>query len=155
MATINFDTADMNKQIAQLKAKFEAKSASVGKATVTAVTNSCLAIEAEAKKLMQNATVDKSITYGKRGHHPSIPGSAPASDNGDMIKSITHSIEFTNSNVIGRTGSTIMNPPYPVYLEDGATYKDGHVLLPRPWLDPATNNKLDYIEAQFKAVPSA
>ena len=155
MATINLNTADMNKQIAQLKAKFEAKSANVGKATVTAVTNSCLAVEAEAKKLMQNATVDTSITYGKRGHHPSVPGSAPASDSGDMIKSISHDVVVTNSNVVGRTGSTMKNPPYPAYLEDGATYKDGHVLLPRPWMNPALNNKMDYIHSQFKAVPSA
>lgn len=155
MGLINIDMADMNKQIKQLKATFDAKSERVGTAVTKAVTNSCLAIEAEAKSLMRDATVDNSITYGSRGHHPSVPGSAPASDSGDMIKSISHGVEFTNANVIGRVGSTIKNPPYPAYLENGATYKDGHVLLPRPWLNPATNNKMDYIHAQFKAVPSA
>ena len=145
---INIDKAAFNKQLAAMKKDFEEKRKIVEDDTAQAVIDSCAEVEKNAKMLMTNATVDASRTYGKRAHHPSVPGSAPAVDSGTLRRSITSSVDIDNDSVTGRVGSTILNPPYPVYLENGTSR-----MLPRPWLRPALDMSLEYIQARFRQVP--
>jgi HK97 gp10 family phage protein len=147
---IKFDKAAFNKQIAAMKKDFEEKRKSVDDETVQAVIDSCAEVERTAKLLMTNATTNPAVTYGKKGHHPSVPGSAPAPDSGTLRRSVTSSVEISEGLVTGRVGSTIQNPPYGAYLENGTSR-----MLPRPWLRPALDQSMDYIKARFKQVPRA
>jgi hypothetical protein len=130
--------ADMNRQIAAAKKKLKQKAALVESNTVQTVTNICIRVESEYKRLMRatytaisytNPKTDR-LVVNKRPR--SIPGAPPAPDNGTLMRSITHDVEVRGSEVTGRVGSTIQNPPYPEYLENGTSK-----MAARPALLPA------------------
>ncbi len=146
---MNTDDAkqDMERQIREAQEKIKAKAKNVHRGVERFILNTCLIVERTAKQKMTEAEVDSTITYGKRGHHPSIPGSAPAPDYGTERRSITHDIDYEDGRVVGRTGSTILNPPYPLYHETGTSR-----MLPRPWLLPSIEENREKIRALGKAV---
>jgi hypothetical protein len=139
--------ADMEKQIAAAQKAFTEKAERVGLNKVAFITNAALRVEGNAKRAMQDATVDTSISYGKRKHHPSVPGSAPASDSGDMIRSITHTVAIDGESIRARVGSTMRNPDYPKFLEDGTSK-----MAPRPWLLPSFDKMKTWFRANKKRV---
>lgn len=65
---------------------------------------------------------------GKKKHHPSAEYNPPAIDGGDLIDSILFNVTKRKMSV----GSTILNPAYPLFLEEGT-----RKMRPRPWLEPA------------------
>ena len=78
----------------------------------------------------------------KRRHHPSKPGSPPAIDTGNMLKSIV----FDAYDYKFIIGSIQTAPPYPEWLEKPppkAKYKA------RPWLDPAVDKQEPIIVEQL------
>jgi HK97 gp10 family phage protein len=135
--------ADMKKQIAALRKKFTDRARGAHGLMYKAAGKACALVERTAKEKMRDATTDNSITYGKRGHHPSVPGSAPAVDAGTLRMSVTHSVEQTATGAIGRVGSTITSPPYGAYLEYGTSKMSA-----RPWLQPS----LDENRAEIKEI---
>lgn len=144
---------NMSQQIDAAIEAHKKKAEAVHDSLYKAVERSCLLIEGTSKRLMRDTITNPDITYwkGKRhniAHHPSMPYEAPASDTGTMIQSITHDVtEFGGFGVIiGRVGSTIKDPPYPSYLENG-TYK----MAPRPWLLPSMTMNQPKIEEIIKA----
>jgi len=137
---------DMKAQIEAMKAKFKAKAEGVHGGLYKAVAQSCLLVEAEAKREMTEAEINGSVTYyhGKHRnieHHPSVPGSAPAVDYGTLRQSITHDVDQEGAQVVGRVGSTITDPPYGAYLEYGTSK-----MAARPWLRPAIEKNKDKIK---------
>lgn len=111
----------------------------------SAVADCCLKVQSEAMKGMTNTEVDNSRTYGRHGHHPSVPYAYPAVDTGALRKSITFEVEEDGGSVKGVVGSTITNPPYPAYLEYGTSK-----MKPRPWMSPALESSMDYIKARYE-----
>lgn len=110
-----------------------------------AVADCCLKVQSEAMKGMTNTEVDNSRTYGRHGHHPSVPYAYPAVDTGALRRSITFEVEEDGGSVKGVVGSTITNPPYPAYLEYGTSK-----MKPRPWMTPALESSMDYIKARYE-----
>lgn len=96
------------------------------------VTYSCAEIERVAKTLMRDAATNPNVAYGSKGHHPSMPGEAPAPDTGTLLQSITHSIDRKGNEAVGYVGSVLKDPEYPKFLEYGTTK-----MKPRPWLSAA------------------
>jgi len=123
---------NLKAQIAAMQKKFAEKAKGVHGELYKAVTKACLIVEAEAKREMTETEIDGSKTYGKRQHHPSAEGSAPAVDRGTMRQSVTHNVEQDGARVVGRVGSTIVNPPIGAFLEYGTSK-----MAARPWLQPA------------------
>jgi HK97 gp10 family phage protein len=136
---------DMKAQIAAMKKKFAERAAGVHGGLYKAVSRACLLIEAEAKREMTEAEINGERTYYRGKHHriahnPSVPGSAPAVDLGTLRQSVTHDVTQDGSQVTGRVGSTIVNPPYGAYLEYGTSR-----MAARPWLGPAYQKNKDTI----------
>ena len=94
--------------------------------------------------LSMRNTPKTGISYrrGKRGkaHIASSPGNPPAIDYGELVRSIMYDVDPGRLEV--EVGSEA-GAPYAIFLEEGAEYKDGHVMEARPWLAPAveTNEK--------------
>ena len=107
----------------------EAKKQKADKDTYRYVTLSCAEIERTAKTIMRDTTTNPDVTYGSRGHHPSVEGNPPAIDTGTLLQSITHSVEVEGDKAVGYVGSLLKNPDYPRYLEYGTSK-----MRPRPWL---------------------
>ena len=110
----------------------------------------CAEIERQAKTLMRDAAVDMEKTYGKRGHHPSLPGNAPAPDTGTLMRSITHEVREENGEVVGVVGvvgSTLRNPDYPKFLEFGTSK-----MKPRPWLSTAIEKSQNFMVQAFQTI---
>lgn len=110
-----------------------------------AMADVCLKVQKECQEGMTNTKVNNKISYGKRKHHPSLPNEYPAVDNGDLRRSITFEVEEHSNSVKGKVGSTINNPPYPVYLEYGTSR-----MQPRPWLRPSIEKSEDYIRKRYE-----
>ena len=102
----------------------------------------CATIQREAMEGMRDTTVDESKTYGKKGHHPSIPGAFPSVDSGTLRRSVTYQVD--EKNLVGYVGSNLKDPPYGAYLEK-AEYGTSR-MKPRPWLKPATEKSKETIE---------
>lgn len=111
------------------------------------VTVACAEIERQAKTLMRDTAVDMEKTYGKKGHHPSLPGNAPAPDTGTLMRSITHEIKQERDEVIGNVGSILRNPDYPKFLEFGTSK-----MKPRPWLSTAIEKSQNFMEQAFQKI---
>jgi hypothetical protein len=143
---------DLLKQIAEAKKKFAERAALTENNKTQAVTNACLRTEGTAKRLMRATYTALTYTNPKTGNvvvnkRPrSIPGSAPAPDDGTLMRSTTHNVEVHFGEAFGRVGSTIKNPPYPAYLEDGTTK-----MAARPWLFPALSKSTQYFKADIEA----
>ena len=111
------------------------------------VTVACAEIERQAKTLMRDTAVDMEKTYGKKGHHPSLPGNAPAPDTGTLMRSITHEVREENGEVVGVVGSTLRNPDYPKFLEFGTSK-----MKPRPWLSTAIEKSQNFMVQAFQTI---
>ena len=111
------------------------------------VTVACAEIERQAKTLMRDTAVDMEKTYGKKGHHPSLPGNAPAPDTGTLMRSITHEVREENGEVVGVVGSTLRNPDYPKFLEFGTSK-----MKPRPWLSTAIEKSQNFMTQAFQTI---
>ena len=111
------------------------------------VTLSCAEIERTAKTIMKNTVTNPDVTYGKKGHHPSVAGEPPAPDSGTLMRSITHSVEVKNNEVIGLVGSIIENENYPRYLEYGTS-----IMKPRPWLSASLIKCQSFMAAKWKEI---
>lgn len=133
------------RQSRQLREALEANRRKARDGAMEFVTQSCAKIEATAKHLMRDTETNPDVTYGKRHHHPSIPGSAPAPDSGELMRSITHDVSSKDGNSVGHVGSIINNPPYPVYLEYGTTK-----MKPRPWLSASIIQCHSWMSNLFK-----
>lgn len=89
------------------------------------IERACLICEREAKESMKG---------GGSPHTPSRPGEPPHVDTGRLRASITHEIDRSFFNIIGRVGT---NVDYGRDLELGTSK-----MLPRPWLRPAMRRTL-------------
>ncbi len=134
-----------NRQIEAIKAELKARAIRVHEGMEKTAVQGAAMIEATAKKLMTEAEVDVSKSYGRRKHHPSIPGSAPAVDSGTMRRSVTHDAVKKDGVFIARVGSVLKEPPYPSYLETGTSDMEA-----RPWLQPAVDQNREKIKANFR-----
>jgi hypothetical protein len=137
--------ADLKKQVSDMQARFKARAETEHTNLYTQVAKSCMQVENTAKRKMTDAVTDDAISYGKRGHHPSVPGSAPAVDAGTMRRSVTHDVASFGGTVEGHVGSTIVEPNYPKMLEDGTSK-----MQPRPWLMPSLDENMGNIRANVK-----
>ena len=99
----------------------------------------CATIQTEAKEEMRYTAIDTSKTYGKKGHHPSLPGNPPAVDTGTLRRSVTYQVD--ENELVGYVGSNLKDPPYGAYLEFGTSR-----MKPRPWLKPATEKSMEKIK---------
>lgn len=111
------------------------------------VTVACAEIERKAKTEMRNTLVNPAVTYGKKGHHPSMPGHAPAPDSGTLMRSVTHEVKVEGNEVVGLVGSILRNPDYPKYLEYGTSK-----MKPRPWLSTAIEKSHNFIVQAFQKI---
>ena len=85
-------------------------------------------------------------SYNKKVlHYPSLPNNPPAVDSGDLRRSITFTVETEENKVIGRVGSTKLDPPYGAYLEFGTSR-----MIQRPWLRPALERNREVIKENIK-----
>lgn len=101
----------------------------------------CATIQKEAMEEMRDTAIDTSKTYGKKGHHPSLPGNPPAVDTGTLRRSVTYQVD--ENELVGYVGSNLKDPPYGKFLEM-AEYGNSK-MKPRPWLKPATEKSMDKI----------
>lgn len=111
------------------------------------VTLSCAEIERTAKTIMRDTITNPDATYGKKGHHPSVAGEAPAPDTGTLMRSITHSVEVKSGEAIGSVGSIIQNENYPRFLEYGTSK-----MKPRPWLSTSLIKCQSFMAAKFREI---
>ncbi|MBO7735077.1 MAG: hypothetical protein J6S67_21115 [Methanobrevibacter sp.] len=111
------------------------------------VTLSCAEIERTAKTIMKDTLTNPDVSYGKKDHHPSYPGEAPAPDSGTLMRSITHSVVEENGEIVGYVGSIIENENYPKYLEYGTSK-----MKPRPWLSASLIKCQAFMTAKWKEI---
>mgnify|MGYP003305283752 CR=1 FL=1 len=111
------------------------------------VTVSCAEVERTAKTIMRDTVTNPDVAYGKKNHHPSVAGNPPAPDTGTLLRSITHSVEVKNGEVIGYVGSIIENENYPKFLEYGTSK-----MKPRPWLSTSLIKCQSFMAAKFKEI---
>lgn len=132
---------DVKNFINALSKKVETVNTKIGKA----VADSCMVVQREAVKGMTETKVDTEKSYythnKKIAHHPSLPNNYPAVDTGDLRKSITFDVKEEGNKTVGRVGSTILDPPYPLYLEYGTSK-----MKPRKWLQPSLEKSRDTIQ---------
>lgn len=138
---------DLEKQIGYIIRDLQKKEKEAEADAKKFVTVSVAEIERQAKTVMRDTVVDMDKTYGKRGHHPSLPGNAPAPDSGTLMRSVTHEVRTEGNEVIGVVGSTLRNPDYPKFLEFGT-----HKMKPRPWLSTAIERSQNFMVQAFQRI---
>lgn len=106
-----------------------------------AINNSCQLVENTAKKGMQSTQIDSSKVYhrGSVSHSPSVEFDYPAIDTGRLVQSVTHDVEESGGEVVGRVGTNVV---YGAMLEFGTSK-----MSPRPWLKPSLANNREKIHA--------
>ena len=139
--------SDINKQLGAITAYLKEQQKDVISKEKKFVRVACAEVERQAKTLMRDTVVDMEKTYGKRGHHPSLPGNAPAPDTGTLMRSITHEVKQEGNEVIGLVGSTLRNPDYPKFLEYGTSK-----MKPRPWLSTALEKSHSFMIEAFQKI---
>ena len=109
------------------------------------------ALHADIVDNMTNTPTNPDVAYYKHNkripHHPSLPYNAPAVDTGALRRSISEKVESDAYSVSAEIGSTLSNPPYPVYLEYGTTR-----MAPRPWLAPAVKARESELNEKLRGV---
>ena len=109
------------------------------------------ALHADIVDNMTNTQTNPDVAYFKSNkripHHPSLPYNAPAVDTGALRRSISEKVESDAYSVSAEIGSTLSNPPYPVYLEYGTTR-----MSPRPWLGPAVKARESELNENLRGV---
>ena len=111
------------------------------------VTLASAEVERTAKTIMRDTVTNPNVTYGRKGHHPSVAGEPPAPDTGTMLQSVTHSVETEGLEPVGYVGSTLQNPPEPRYLEYGTSK-----MKPRPWLSTALIKSQSFMDNLFREI---
>lgn len=140
-------TDDVMEQIAELQKAMEQKVANANKDSLRYVRLCCAEVERTCKTEMRDTETNPDVTYGSRGHHPSVAGNPPAIDTGTLLQSVTHSVGEEGSSAVGRVGSTLKNPDYPTFLEYGTSK-----MKPRPWLSTALIKCRDFMDRAFKEI---
>lgn len=138
---------DLQKQIGKIILDLQKKEKETVQNEKKFVTVACAEIERQAKTLMRDTVVDMEKTYGKKGHHPSLPGNAPAPDTGTLMRSVTHEVMVEGNEVIGLVGSTLRDPDYPKFLEFGTSK-----MKPRPWLSTAIEKSHNFMVQAFQSI---
>lgn len=111
------------------------------------VTLSSAEVERTAKTIMRDTITNPDVTYGKKGHHPSVEGNPPAVDKGTLLQSITHSVKVEGNEAIGEVGSIISNSDYPRFLEYGTSK-----MKPRPWLSASLIRCRSFMASLWKEI---
>ena len=111
------------------------------------VTLSSAEVERTAKTIMRDTITNPDVTYGKKGHHPSVEGNPPAPDTGTLLQSITHSVKVEGNEAIGEVGSVIHNSDYPRFLEYGTSK-----MKPRPWLSASLIKCQSFMAGLFREI---
>jgi len=86
---------------------------------------------------------------GGKEHIASAPGYPPRRDSGQLQNSFLVDVDESNGTV--EVGSTVTDPPYPKWLEEGIDWwsREGNVnLLPRPFMQPAIKKITPAIESR-------
>lgn len=139
--------ADFADQIKTLSMFLEKTEKEIQRREKKFVTVACAEIERKAKTEMRDTLVNPAVTYGKKRHHPSMPGHAPAPNGGTLMRSVTHEVKVEGDEVVGLVGSTLRNPDYPKYLEYGTSK-----MKPRPWLSTAIEKSHNFIVQAFQKI---
>ena len=102
---------------------------------------------ARAAMMVQGRIVDSiqrdpktGVVYGN--HQASAPGQPPATDTGQLVRSITMSVEGTEGEVVGVIRASA---PYAAMLEFGTSN-----IAPRPYMQPGLESQRRKIEEMFK-----
>jgi HK97 gp10 family phage protein len=146
---------DINAQIKTAKEILKREADRVYSNKEKAVAKCCAKVEGTAKRLMTDTNTAKEymnpVTYRmvKYKKPRSLPLYAPAVDTGALRRSITFDVNTHFNVVIGRVGSTILNPPYGKYLEFGTSK-----MSPRPWLQPALDINEAFIITTLRSIGS-
>lgn len=111
------------------------------------VTLSSAEVERTAKTIMRDTITNPSVTYGRKGHHPSVEGNPPAPDSGTLLQSVTHSVEIKDGQAVGEVGSIIHNSDYPRFLEYGTSK-----MKPRPWLSASLIKCQSFMSGLFREI---
>lgn len=98
----------------------------------------CERVRSTALNDMAKTPRNEQVSYGKKNHHPSLPGNAPAPDTGNLRASIHYTMVENSNTIIGIVGSDV---EYGKILEYGW---HNHKLAPRPWLKPALDKNLKF-----------
>ena len=94
-----------------------------------------LVLERNIKRELSKPGTGRSYPRGKKFHVASAPGEPPAVDAGRLRSSIGHEeVQLLGETISIRVGT---NVEYAAALEFGNVYKNGRVLLPRPFMRPA------------------
>lgn len=133
---MSFGIKILVKNLDRLDKKVKAIAKAKTKAQRRALTEAAYLVAGEAKRLVQQGPKTGEV-YGK--HRASSPGEAPATDTGNLVRSITVD-PLKGDEVITITTRS----PYSAALEFG---KDDGTLLPRPFMAPAMKNNEKEIKA--------
>lgn len=114
------------------------KAKAIDKAKMTALAKAALLIRADAQKLIQQGPKSGQM-YGD--HRASAPGEAPATDTGNLVRSIT--IDKPTPDAVTIT----CRAPYAAALELGTD--DGRI-EERPFMRPAFNRNKDAVVELMK-----
>lgn len=119
----------------EFREKLKRRKAAVQKAVQKTLDTAGLLISSEAKRMVQKSQRG-GRTYEKykprRTHRASAPGEAPATDVGQLARSITYETDPANNVVVIRCAVGLA--PYAMALEYGTV--DGRI-EPRPFMRPA------------------
>lgn len=96
----------------------------------------CERVRSTALNDMAKTPRNEQVSYGKKGHHPSLPGNAPAPDTGNLRASVHYTMVENSNTIIGIVGSDV---EYGKILEYGTSK-----IAPRPWLKPALDKNLKF-----------
>ena len=102
---------------------------------------------ARAAMMVQGRIVDSIQRDPKTGavygnHQASAPGQPPATDTGQLVRSITMSVEGTEGEVVGVIRASA---PYAAMLEFGTSN-----IAPRPYMQPGLESQRRKIEEMFR-----
>lgn len=121
--------------------KFNEAGPKVLRALQGVLTKSAIRIRDDAKLLIKKGPKTGRI-YSRKGgiqHRASAPGEAPATDHGDLIRSILFDVRYD-----GLGASVGSDLPYSLFLEEGTTR-----IKPRPFMAPALEKNNDRIETDI------
>ena len=133
------------KEIENFIKKLENAKKTVNSELGNAISKCCIQVQRTIQEGFTATVTNDEVSYfthNKRiPHHPSVLGNYPAVDTGTLRRSISFDVEKKGNKIIGRIGSTILEPPYPAFLEYGTSK-----MFPRPWLKPSMDKNETFIQ---------
>ena len=111
----------------------------------------CDKVRSDIQYSMSHTEINTAVSYytnnKTKAHHPSMPGSPPAVDTGNLKESVRYEVHGEGKEVYGIVGTTQKDADYGRYLEYGTTKGGwgGKGMPPRPWLRPAMIKNNDWI----------